>query len=95
MFNSSDKEYFYELVDDYMDAMEIKENLLLDTPWGDIKFMFTDEDTLRMFFEDEQDASDCANTINSAAGDIYQCTNMIDETEAGWVTDIRLINDNY
>ena len=68
------KDNFEDLVYTYMDADDVTDDTITDTPWGDNRFVFVDAQTLRVFFDSSKEASDFAHSINSSAGDCYECS---------------------
>lgn len=80
------KDDFYEFVYNYLDAQNVHNGLLIDTPFGDLNYKFSDEKTtLYIWFDSEEECSKLNDYVD--ADDVY------DISYYGNCAFIRLIND--
>lgn len=80
------KDDFYEFVYNYLDAQNVHNGLLIDTPFGDLNYTFSDEKTtLYIWFDSEEECSKLNDYVD--ADDVY------DISYYGNCAFIRLIDD--
>jgi len=80
------KDDFYEFVYNYLDAQNVHNGLLIDTPFGDLNYKFSDEKTtLYIWFDSEEECSKLNDYVD--ADDVY------DISYYGNCAFIRLIDD--
>ena len=80
------KDDFYEFVYNYLDAQNVHNGLLIDTPFGDLNYKFSDEKTtLYIWFDSEEECSKLNDYVD--ADDVY------DISYYGNCAFVRLIDD--
>ena len=80
------KDDFYGFVYNYLDAQNVHNGLLIDTPFGDLNYKFSDEKTtLYIWFDSEEESSKVNDYVD--ADDVY------DISYCGNCAFVRLIDD--
>ena len=67
-----DREHFIEFVYDYLNAQDVINGTLFETPFGDLKYRFTDDNTLQIAFGSEEDAAKLNDEFIDQAEDVYE-----------------------